>query len=89
MYNAFWNNWASPQRVGEIYAKTVSNFADNVMATSRIANNTLFANIGAYKTIGQRQIDDVKDFREWLLIPQERLKTRQGNLPNNRKNYVR
>jgi hypothetical protein len=62
MYNAFWNNWASPQRVGEIYAKTVSNFADNVMATSRIANNTLFANIGAYKTIGQRQIDDVKEF---------------------------
>jgi len=62
MYNAFWNNWASPHRAAEIYARTVSNFADNVMATSRIANNTLFANIGAYKTLGQRQKDDVKEF---------------------------
>jgi phage-related tail protein len=62
MYNAFWNNWASPQRAAEIYARTVSNFADNVMATSRIANNTLFANIGAYKTLGQSQKDDVKEF---------------------------
>jgi gas vesicle protein len=61
MYNA-WNNWASPQRAAEIYARTVSNFADNVVATSRIANNTLFANIGAYKTLAQREKDDVKEF---------------------------
>ena len=61
MYNA-WNNWASPQRAIEIYARTVSNFADNVVATSRIANNTLFANIGAYKTLAQREKDDVKEF---------------------------
>ena len=62
MYNAFWNNWASPHRAAEIYARTVSNFADNVMATSRIANNTLFANIGAYKAFVQREKDDVKEF---------------------------
>jgi hypothetical protein len=62
VYNAFWNNWASPQRAAEIYARTVSNFADNVMATSRIANNTLFMNIGAYKTFVQREKDDVKEF---------------------------
>jgi hypothetical protein len=62
MYNAFWNNWASPQRAAEIYARTVSNFADNVMATSRIANNTLFMNIGAYKAFVQREKDDVKEF---------------------------
>jgi len=62
MYNAFWNNWASPQRAAEIYARTVSNFADNVMATSRIANNTLFMNIGAYKIFVQREKDDVKEF---------------------------
>jgi gas vesicle protein len=61
MYNA-WNNWASPQRAAEIYARTVSKFADNVLATSRIANNTLFANIGAYKTLAQREKDDVKEF---------------------------
>ena len=56
------NNWASPQRAAEIYARTISNCADNVMATNRIANNTLFANIGAYKTFVQREKDDVKEF---------------------------
>jgi hypothetical protein len=61
-YGAFWNNWASPRRAGEIYARTVSNFADNVMATTRIANNTLFANIDAYKAYVQREKDDVKEF---------------------------
>jgi glutaredoxin 2 len=52
----------SPRRVSEIYARTVSNFADNVMATTRIANNTLFANIDAYKAFVQREKDDVKEF---------------------------
>ncbi|MFZ0513442.1 MAG: hypothetical protein WAM14_17685 [Candidatus Nitrosopolaris sp.] len=61
-YGAFWNNWASPRRAAEIYARTVSNFADNVMATTRIANNTIFANINAYKTFVQREKDDVKEF---------------------------
>jgi hypothetical protein len=62
MYGAFWNNWASPQRAAEIYARTVSNFADNVMATSRVANNTIFMNMGAYKAFAQRGKDDVKEF---------------------------
>ena len=62
MYDAFRNNWVSPQRAAEIYARTVSNCADNVMATSRIANNTLFASIGAYKAFVQREKDDVKEF---------------------------
>jgi len=61
-YGAFWNNWASPRRTTEIYARTVSNFADNMMATTRIANNTIFANIDAYKTFIQREKDDVKEF---------------------------
>jgi len=61
-YGTFWNNWASPRRAAEIYARTVSNVADNVMATSRIANNTMFANIGAYKAFVQREKDDVKEF---------------------------
>jgi hypothetical protein len=62
MYEAFRKNWASPQRAAEIYARTVSNCADNAMVTSRIANNTLFANIGAYKAFVQREKDDVKEF---------------------------
>jgi len=32
------------------------------MATTRIANNTIFANVNAYKTFVQRGKDDVKEF---------------------------
>ncbi|MFZ0513147.1 MAG: hypothetical protein WAM14_16170 [Candidatus Nitrosopolaris sp.] len=32
------------------------------MVTNRIANNTLFANINAYKAFVQREKDDVKEF---------------------------
>ncbi|MGA9149993.1 MAG: hypothetical protein WBZ36_05395 [Candidatus Nitrosopolaris sp.] len=61
-FDAVRNNCLSPQWAAEIYARTVSNFADNVMATSRIANNTLFANINACKAFVQREKDDVKEF---------------------------
>ena len=61
-YGAFWNKLGVPRRAAEIFARTISNFADNLMATTRIANNTLFANIDACKTFVQRQKDDVKEF---------------------------
>jgi hypothetical protein len=61
-YGAFWNNWVSPRRAAEIYARTVSNVADNIMTTSRIANNTIFANINAYRTFIQHEKEDVKEF---------------------------
>jgi hypothetical protein len=32
------------------------------MATTRVANNTLVANISAYKSFVQHQKDDVKEF---------------------------
>jgi hypothetical protein len=84
-YGAFWNNWASPQRAAEIYARTVSNFADNIMATTRIVNNTIFANINAYKTFVQRGKDDVKEFSR---IAANTARTLENNskefVPNNR-----
>ena len=61
-YKEFWNNWTSPQRATEIYSKIVSNFADNVVTTTRIANNVIFANVDAYKTFVQHGKDDVKEF---------------------------
>ena len=61
-YGASWNNWASPRRAAEIYVRIISNFADNVMTMTRIANNTIFTNIGEYKTFVQREKDDVKEF---------------------------
>jgi hypothetical protein len=53
---AFFNSllWFTKSRI-------VTDYSDNVMATSRIANNTLFANIGTYKAFVQREKDDVKE----------------------------
>src|SRR5215831_16019417 len=56
----FWDNWAS-ERVTEIYARTVSNCADNAVATTRIANNAIFANMGAFRTFIDREKNDVKE----------------------------
>jgi phage-related tail protein len=61
-YGSLWYNWASPQRFAGIYAKIVRNCADNMVATTRISNNTMFASIDAYKTFVQREKDDVKEF---------------------------
>jgi hypothetical protein len=60
-YQEFWNKWASPQKAAEIYARTVSNFADNAIATTRIANNVMFANMEALKTIIRHRKDGVKE----------------------------
>jgi hypothetical protein len=61
-YEVFWHNWASPQKAAEIYARTVSNFADNSIVTTRIANNAMFANMEALKTIIEHRRDDIKEF---------------------------
>jgi len=61
-YGVFWNKWASPRTAAEIYERTVSNFADNAIVTTRIANNAMFANLEALKTIIERRKDDVKEF---------------------------
>jgi hypothetical protein len=61
-YYNMWNNWASPGRVAEIYARTVSNFADNALAATRVGNNAIVANIETFNTILQREKEDVKAF---------------------------
>ena len=84
MYDAFWNNWASPRRAAEIYARTVSNCADNVVATSRILNNTIFANIGAYKAFIQREKDDVKEFSRMAANTAKMFENTSREFVNNR-----
>ena len=61
-YEEFWSKWASPRTAAEIYERTVSNFADNAIVTTRITNNAVFANMEALKTIIERRKDDVKEF---------------------------
>ena len=52
----------SPRRVTENYARTVSNIADSTIAASRLVNNTVFANMEAFKTAVQHARDNVKEF---------------------------
>ena len=57
----FWNNGFSPRRAAELYAKTVGNVADNIITTTRLSNNAMFASFDAYKTVIQRERDDLKE----------------------------
>ena len=57
-----WGYFASPRRVTENYARLVSNIADSTIATSRLVNNTGFANMEVFKTAVQHTRDNVKEF---------------------------
>ena len=62
LQNTYWSYWTSPRRVTENYARTVSNIADSSIAASRLVNNTIFANMEAFKTTVQHTRDNVKEF---------------------------
>jgi ElaB/YqjD/DUF883 family membrane-anchored ribosome-binding protein len=61
-YSVFWNYWLSPRRITDIYARTVSNIADNTFAAARLVNNTVFSNLDAFKTSIQNTKDNLKEF---------------------------
>jgi hypothetical protein len=58
---AFTSNWISPRYLIEIYANMVSNFADNMIAATRLVNNIIFANMDAFKTSIQQAKDNAKE----------------------------
>ena len=60
-YGAFWNYWTSPRRISDIYARAVSNIADNTVAITKLANNTVFSNLDAFKTCVQNTRDNLKE----------------------------
>ena len=45
--NSMYHHWFSPRVSAEIYARSVSNFVENVSASARITNDILFGNIEA------------------------------------------
>jgi hypothetical protein len=57
----FWSNWMSPRHMTETYARIVSSFADNTIAATRLVNNTIFANMEAFKTSIQHAKDNTKE----------------------------
>src|ERR687883_1604915 len=60
-YGVFWNYWMSPRTVTNIYARTVSNIADNTIAAARLVNNTVFSNLDAFKMSIQNTRDNLKE----------------------------
>ena len=52
----------SPRHLADNYARIVSSFADNTVAATRLVNNTIFANLEAFKTSVQNARDNAKEF---------------------------
>jgi len=52
--NRMFNYWYSPRVPAEIWARAVSNFAENVSAATRISNDILFGNIGTFGNAFER-----------------------------------
>src|ERR687885_582447 len=58
----FVSSWLSPRHLTDSYARAVSSFVDNTIAATRVANNTIFANMEAFKTSIQNARDNVREF---------------------------
>jgi phage-related protein len=56
----FRTNWMSPKSIAELYANLVSNFANNMIAVTRLTHNIIFANMEAFKTSIQQAKDNTK-----------------------------
>jgi hypothetical protein len=48
MYNQLWNNQEFFRRIPEMYSKMVSTYTENLIAFSRIFNDTAFSNMGFF-----------------------------------------
>ena len=60
MNKVFTTSWASPRHSADIYTTIVSTLTDNRMAAIRLVNNTIFANLEAFKTSVQNARDNAK-----------------------------
>ena len=59
----FWNYWSiSPKGLAETFGTVVSNFADNVIAATKLANNTVSANMEQFSITLQRTKDNSEEF---------------------------
>ncbi|MBV9669203.1 MAG: hypothetical protein JO327_13880, partial [Nitrososphaeraceae archaeon] len=61
MNKAFTSTWMSPRYFTQVYANMVSNFADNIIAASRLATNMVFSNMDAFRRILQQTRDNTKE----------------------------
>jgi vacuolar-type H+-ATPase subunit H len=57
----FRTNWMSPKSIAELYANLVGNFANNMIAATRLTHNIIFTNMEAFKTSIQQAKDNTKE----------------------------
>ena len=62
-YNTFWN-WTSPQGMAELYVRTVSNFAANMITATRLANSAMITAMEAFSTAIQHRKNDMKELNK-------------------------
>jgi hypothetical protein len=58
---SIWNYWTLRPIISDIYISMVRITADNVIATTRIANNNIFTNIGAANALIPQLKDNAKE----------------------------
>jgi chromosome segregation ATPase len=56
-----WNTVFSPGKVSEIYAYIVSNYADNLVTATKLANNVMFPNMETFRASLQQVKESLKD----------------------------
>jgi hypothetical protein len=54
VFGAFWNSWISPRSMTEAYTQVVRNIADNMITTTRLTNNMIFASMQDLRTSMER-----------------------------------
>ena len=57
----YWSYW-TPNRATENYTRAVSNFTDNSIAATRLANNFMFASMEAWRTTMRHTRDTATEF---------------------------
>ena len=60
-YGMFYALCLSPRRIGQIYANAVSNIAEGLITTTKLANNAICANMEASKILIQHRKEDIKE----------------------------
>jgi hypothetical protein len=54
-------SWVSPRHLADNYVRVISTLADNTITATRLVNNTIFANLEAFKTSVQNARDNAKE----------------------------
>src|SRR6188472_781343 len=57
----FTHAWMSPRYFTRVYANMISNFADNIIAANRLANNMIFTNMEAFRITMHQTRNNTKE----------------------------